>query len=367
MDYNNYKCEDFLEDSSFQSYIRKENTSDIVFWENWIGQKPDNISEFKKAVRILEDLNTAFSLQTQVDKEKELKKLIDKLDREPDLFKQYRLEQWIKYAAIFILLVGLGITFKTLNNRQNKTQNQSVAYKEIKTPKGKRFHLRLSDGTNIWVNSESTIKYPEVFTGNDRKVYLEGEAYFDVTEDKTKPFFVYAGEIRVKVLGTSFNVRSYPEDDYIEATLEKGKIDIERIGPNGSNSEIISMAPNQKVTLYKAGHKPEVENERVAGTEKLKRIEGSNSLIIKDIQTDIYTSWKDEKLVFRGEPLSKLKLRLERWYNIPIVIKDTELLNKKLTGTFVNEPVQEALKALSVASELEFEIKNDTVYLMKDN
>lgn len=367
MDYLNYKCEDFLENASFQSYIRKEREEDIIFWENWIAQNPENSPEFRKALSIMQDIQVAYRSEINVDKQRELTLLLGKIEeKEPDMFKQYRKEQWIKIAAIFLILVGLSFVFKTFFTREKNKEQAQYAYKEVKTPKGKRLHIQLSDGTHIWVNSESTIKYPEVFKGDDRKVYLEGEAYFDVTEDKTKPFFVYAGEVRVKVLGTSFNVRSYPEDDFVETTLEKGKINIERIGPDGANTEIISMVPNQKVTLYKAGHEPEMPTEKADATQKLTRIESKAAIIAKDIQTDIYTSWKDEKLVFKGEPLSKLKLRLERWYNVPIVIRDKELLDKKLTGTFVNEPVQEALKALSVASELEFEIKNDTVYLMKD-
>ncbi|NJK95468.1 MAG: DUF4974 domain-containing protein [Bacteroidales bacterium] len=177
---------------------------------------------------------------------------------------------------------------------------------------------------------------------------------------------MYAGEVRVKVLGTSFNVRSYPEDNYIETTLEKGKINIERLGTGHEGESIISMVPNQKVTLYKSGYKPEIQDDRNTAINKLEKIESKNALIATNIQTDIYTSWKDEKLVFKGEPLGKLKLRLERWYNVPIIIKDEILLEKKFTGTFVNEPIEKALKALSVASELDFEINNDTVFLMKN-
>lgn len=366
MNYTNFKCEDFLEDNSFQSYIRKEKEEDIMFWENWIAQDPGNLPELRKASRILQDIQDTYRLEISIDKQKELTRLLGKIEeKEPDMFKQYQKEQWIKIAAIFILLIGLGFVFKNLFTTDKNKGREHYAYKEVKTPKGKRLHIQLSDGTQIWVNSESTIKYPQVFNGDDRKVYLEGEAYFDVTEDKTKPFFVYAGEIRVKVLGTSFNVRSYPEDDFVETTLEKGKINIERIGTD-VNSEIISMTPNQKVTLYKAGHQPQVANEAPATTQEMRKIEGKTAIIAKDIETDLYTSWKDEKLVFRGEQLEKLKLRLERWYNVPIVVKDSELLKKKLTGTFVKEPIKEALRALSVASEFEFEIKNDTVYLMTE-
>lgn len=370
MNYNNFNCEDFLEDSSFQSYMRKDKEEDVVFWENWIGQQPGNLAEFRKAYAIFHEINETYGQTPVISKHDELYRLlntIEKSGKEPDIFLQYRKEVWIRYAAVFILLIGIGVVFTMLIRKNKLPERQEFAYKEIKVPKGKRFHIQLSDGTNIWVNSESTIKYPEVFTGDDRKVYLEGEAYFDVTEDKRKPFFVYAGEVRVKVLGTAFNVRSYPEDDYIETTLESGKINIERIGPGADATDIISMTPNQKVTLYKAGHSAEVNNQNTSTPERLEKIESRNAIISRNIETDIYTSWKDEKLIFKGEQLGKLKLRLERWYNMPIVVRDQELLNKKFTGTFVNEPIQAALRALSVASELEFEIKNDTVYLMKDN
>lgn len=369
MNYNTFTCEDFLEDKSFQSYVRKEKEEDILFWENWIAQKPDNLAEFRKACQLMYNIQDVYSTSDASDKQKELNRLLKSINNQEsdqDIFRQYRLEQWIRYAAIFILLLGIAFLFRTLNRNKSAAETEKFAYKEITIPKGKRFHLQLSDGTHIWVNSESTIRYPEVFSGDDRKVYLEGEAYFDVTEDKEKPFYVYAGEVRVKVLGTSFNVRSYPEDNFIEATLETGIINIERLNPENSSDEIITMVPNQKVILYKAGYAIENPVEKNSTTEKLVKIESKNAVIATNIKTDIYTSWKDEKLVFRGETLGKLKFRLERWYNVPIVVKSPELLEKKFTGTFENEPIHEALKALSVASELEFEIKNDTVFLMHD-
>jgi ferric-dicitrate binding protein FerR (iron transport regulator) len=369
MNYNTFNTEDFLEDKTFQSYIRKEREEDILFWENWIAQNSGNLPEFRKACKILQDIEHVYSPVESADKQKELNRLLKSIGEQEgnqDIFRQYRLEQWIRYAAILILVIGIAFLFRTFSRKNSAAENDRIAYKEVKTPKGKRLHIQLSDGTHMWVNSESTIRYPEVFKGDDRKVYLEGEAYFDVTEDKTKPFFVYAGEVRVKVLGTSFNVRSYPEDNFTEATLETGIINIERLNPESSGEEIISMVPNQKVTLYKAGYKIENTIEKKSNAEKLVKIESKNAIIATNIKTDIYTSWKDEKLIFKGEKLGKLKLRLERWYNVPIVVKSPELLEKKFTGTFENEPIQEALKALSVASELEFEIKNDTVFLMRD-
>lgn len=368
MSYNDFKCADFLEDTSFQSYLRKEKEEDISFWENWQSEHPENINEFNQAKAILGKIIQAYSHNEIPDKEQELSKLktIIQLDKETrESYRQYRIAQLFKYVAFILLITGVGFLVKIIVTPKQTTDDSQYAYKEITVPKGKRLHLVLTDGTQIWVNSESKFRFPNVFKGNDRKVYLEGEAYFVVTHDKSKPFYVYASDVRVKVLGTAFNVRSYPEDHFVETTLERGKVNIERLGKGFSEKDVISLIPNQKVTLYNQGYQA-VTPFAKEKAEKIEKIESKNAIIVRNVKTELYTSWKDEKLIFKSEPLLSLKSRLERWYNKPIVIKDNDLFEKRFTGTFVNEPINQALKALSVASELEFEIKNDTVYLMKN-
>jgi len=363
---NNYTFQDFIEDQSFQSFIKGENETDVKFWEYWICEHPEKATEFNSAKIILNNLNSAYKTVTP-SAEKELERLQSKIQIEKDdreTTKQYRIFQFVKYAAVFIILIGLGLFLKLIVFPDKNNSDSLYAYKEIKTPKGKRMHIVLSDGTHIWLNSESILKYPEEFAGNERKVYLEGEAYFNVTSNKLKPFYVYAGEVRVKVLGTLFNVRSYPDDNFVETTLEKGKINIELLGSNHSGKDVITLDPNQKVKLYKSGYIPETEEKILAKSERFEKIESKNAIISHNVETGLYTSWKDEKLTFKSERLSNLKSRLERWYNVPIVIRDTQLYEKKFTGTFVKEPLQEALKALSAASEMKFEIKNDTLILM---
>lgn len=371
MDYLNYLCEDFLENTSFQSFVKGQKKEDVVFWESWIKSHPEKHSEVNLARDILLGLSSQKQLTKSISKEEELKKLLNSITAEEvtdrfDPGKGQVMFNFVRIAAIAILLIGFGVGLRFLVFNKKQGTPTDLAYKVLSTPRGKRMKITLPDSTKIWLNSESTLRYSNDFDDIDRKVYLTGEAYFDVTENKSKPFYVYASEIRVKVLGTAFNVKSYPEDNYVETTLERGKIHIERLDEKHKKDPIIALDPNQKVILYKSGFEPVENHVSSRKKDKIEKITTKQVVISNNVRTDLYTSWRNEKLIFRSEPLGSLKSRMERWYNIPIVVKDTGLYKKKFTGTFVNEPIQQALKAFCVASELNFKIQNDTVYLMPE-
>lgn len=373
MDYLEYTLIDFVEDASFKSFARRLKDEDIVFWEDWIKKHPEKESEFNLALNILTGVNARYKIDEENSKEAELQKLLSSINNEnriADIDQGQRIFQYVRIAAVFILLIGIGTAMKFLFFNNKNPETNQLTYKELKTPPGKRMHITLTDGTHIWLNAESSLKYPENFTGNERIVYLSGEAYFDVAHDRKKPFSVITSEIRVNVVGTSFNVKSYSDENTIETTLETGIIRIEELYKESTTKDNdIILKPHQKFVFYKGNKTDKIEkNEAVAKNEakELFKIEGKKSAIVEIKETEIFTGWKDNKLVFKNERLFELKRRLERWYNIKIGISDPELNNKRLSGVFVNETVEEALKALRFASDINYFHRNDSIIIFTE-
>ena len=204
----------------------------------------------------------------------------------------------------------------------------SARYLTLETPMGSRLKTTLPDGTEVWQNAGTTLKYPANFSDRDREVFLVGEAYFHVKSDEKHPFHVISPEGTVTVTGTRFNVSSYTTDDDFSVVLEEGKVSFT---PKGTSEEI-DMKPMQQISLNKQ----------------------SGVLRKKDINTDEFTSWKDGKLIFQNDPLEKIVTRLNRWYDadIKIVDPDHKLKDYTFTMTVQQETVEQVLEYITQASGL---------------
>lgn len=179
-------------------------------------------------------------------------------------------------------------------------------YHMLIVPPGGEYNMTLADGTNVWLNSGSELKFPARFTGNVREVYLKGEAYFEVVSDSLHPFSVKAGEADIKVMGTSFNVMNYADEKRLEVALKKGKVEFTTVG----TQQVYPLKPGDVVTLNK-------ENNGVSISEK-------------DI-TWIGT-WRSGYFYFEDMPLEELVVKLERWYQVKFVFADEETKQLRFTG-----------------------------------
>lgn len=198
----------------------------------------------------------------------------------------------------------------------------------LETPMGSKMKTTLPDGTEVWQNAGTTLKYPAKFSEKNREVFLVGEAYFHVKSDKKHPFHVQTPEGTVTVTGTRFNVSSYTADDTYSVVLEEGKVSFT---PKGKAEEI-DLKPLQQILL----------NKKDGVIQK------------KNIDTDKFTSWKDGKLIFRDDPLSEIVTRLNRWYDadIKIVDPDHKLKDYTFTMTVQQETIEQVLEYLTQASGL---------------
>ena len=241
--------------------------------------------------------------------------------------KSYQL-RWIKaalkYAAIIVVAFITGNLLKP-----SAPENRGIRYSEITVPYGQMSQLTLSDGTKIWLNSGTILRYPEKFAEKCRSVSIDGEAYFEVAKMARKPFIVNTTDLKVKVLGTSFNVSAYKEDAMTAVTLVEGKVAIQ----DCAGKTIATLSPGQLATKNKS----------------------SNILELQDVETSFYDAWKDGKIYFDDESLDQIALKLERWFNVEITFADQRLKSHRFTGTILkNKPVDQIMQALELLSPIRF-------------
>ncbi len=275
----------------------------------------------------------------------------------------------LKIAAVIVLIYSLGITsYIFLIPKQSQ-------YNEVITRNGEKSQLTLSDGSKIWVNSNTKVRYPVDLNQKQVDIYLEGEAFFDVYKIPGRNLSVHTSDLMINVLGTAFNVKSYSDDGITETTLVRGKITID--GQGKKLKEKLILKPNQQAT-YISSHKEMMvkelnteekttkksKNKIIKNTEQLHKKQPKAQLVFTEkVETEIYTSWKDGKLVFKGERFEDLARRMERWYDVKIQINDSTLKESRYTGTFEKESVEQALRALSLSLPFTYEIDQNEIII----
>jgi ferric-dicitrate binding protein FerR (iron transport regulator) len=229
----------------------------------------------------------------------------------------------------------------------------------VSTKAGSKSKIQLPDGTQVWLNADSKIKYNQDFMGAYREVQLTGEAYFDVAKDKSRPFIIHTGPIDVKVVGTSFNVRAYPNEKITETALIQGVVEITlRSNPDKK----IILKPSEKLTVQ-SPPSPEiaepVKNNAPADgpTLTLGKIRYGKT----DSTGSIETMWVRNKLAFENETFERITTEMERWYNVKFVIKKEALKTVYLTGIFENKSLAEVMEALRLSASFQYQVREGTV------
>lgn len=230
-------------------------------------------------------------------------------------------------AILFIPLVILYVS----NIHYGDTQSGEIAYTEIYSPLGARTMFYLPDGSHGWLNGGSYLKFPERFQGKTREVSLKGEAFFDVVTNPKKSFIVSGKYLGILVRGTSFNVRAWEDNAETEIVMVEG------------NAEVYFNAKDEskKISILSPG-------------QLLHCAEGNSESYIKDVDVEKYISWTKGRLVFRDDPFSEVVKRLNRWYNVNIIIKDEILKSYEYVATFEDETLDEILKMLTLSAPIRY-------------
>ncbi len=239
----------------------------------------------------------------------------------------------------------LGITNDSLHGLQYSqlrfTETAKPIFNTVKVPVGGAYKMTLSDGTGVWLNSQTEIRFPVHFTGNKRKIFLKGEAYFKVAHDAERTFIAHLPKGRIEVLGTEFNVSAYDDEQEMLATLLKGSVKF--IANSNEKGQVLQ--PNQQISYHKESCK----------------------LVLKNIDPYPFIAWKEGKFYFKSMELDKMLRQLKRWYDFKVYYRDEALKHYKFRGVILKEsPLNEALKIIEETTDIKFKIKNNTVEVYKE-
>lgn len=257
-----------------------------------------------------------------------------------------------------------------LSQKPNPTKPATVQQNEVVAAKGARTRLVLPDGTRVWLNSDSRLSYDARFNEMIREVTLEGEGYFDVVRNPNRPFVVHTSGIDVRVLGTAFNVKSYPQEATIEATLIHGSIEV--LNKKEPKSPKVILRPHEKLVFNKEEQVFQTTSDQPAQSVQPIQPAPSRPVIAitslpKNIADTavIETSWVYNKLLFDGDTFRELAVKMERWFNVRISFKNEKVANYRLRGVFENENIEEALQALQFIASFSYQIRGNEVEIGK--
>ncbi len=372
--------------------LSEEESQSVKEW----GESSIYNSELLRSFKSVENLEDKFASYSKIDWKEDYSKFIIKKNKKEKRIKIY---SFLKYAAAIVLPVAITLTFLTIekpdyskqlastkietgsskatlvlasgekiylsgdkkNTLQEKdgslitTDSGVISYKKEKVsrkkeiskpiynslnvPRGGEYFLTLADGTKVWVNSETKLKYPVSFSGKQRIVYLTGEAYFDVTKNPEKPFIVVTKDAKIKVLGTSFNVKAYEENE-IAATLVEGSVSI--ISPK--NKKEIILCPGEQGLIEK----------------------NTGNIIKKNVDISLYTAWKDGRFVFRKTKMDDILKTLSRWYDIDIFYQNEEVKNITFTGNIKRySDFDNIIDIIETTKRVKFKVKGKIIIVQE--
>ncbi len=347
------------------------NKDEIRELQEWVNSSAENLLEFEAYCKIwlgtaIHLTNSKFDTQTAWDK---ISKQILNNDADKGLvdnkLNNRRLRKSFEIAAMFILFFSLGFAASLLVNSQKNNQSPNKSC-EIITPQGSKSQVSLPDGSTAWLNAGSKLSYKSDFNNTERIVNLEGEAYFKVKSNKEKPFVVQTTYLKVKAYGTVFNVKAYPEEKTIEATLVEGIVEIVTEDKTKSDKTYsYTLNPKQNIIYHIDSGLSELPAEITANNKdvgvKKTEVVGKMVQVISNIKPELYTSWKDENWIVEGISLNDLAILMERRYNTKITIQDDALKLYKFTGTIKNETLEQVLVILSLTTPLEYQVGKGSV------
>ena len=392
--YKEYSTEDFLEDVSFIQWVINPTDESEKYWKNIRIEYPEKKEAIEGAILVIKSSQVG----TKKLPEEEKKQLWEEIQNEIKSYKQNKKQynSLVRIAAGIIILFSLGFLLYQLTNKDDEINysaiidslpglentkliladdskididkeesnieygedgilvldeerivdnnklnsrkaGEEIAMNQIIVPRGRRANISFSDGTKLWLNSGSRAVYPVAFSGSKREIYIEGEAYLEVTKEKNKPFIVKTKSMDVRVLGTSFNINAYSEEQEISVVLVEGSVEIKRANKK------IKLSPNQKFGYNIVTQKTE---------------------IVEDINVLEYIGWKDGWLLCNSEALKSLFKKLEMYYDVDILVKDTIVETYKTSGKLeLKENIEDVLKVISITAPIKYAVKEDLIYM----
>jgi transmembrane sensor len=337
----------YFSDRNHESLVKKRLYQEIEYFIPSRQEAPG--PDFQRIFESIESNITKSSpseMETQIDEE-----------RRPVYL------QILKIAAIvipFFLLGGI-FSYFIMGNRQKP---EIITYTEIRAPFGARTEIVLPDGSTVWLNAGSKIKYMNVFNRDNREIQLNGEAYFKVAKNADLPFDVKTGDLSIQALGTEFNVKSYDDEDIIETTLVEGKIAIHQ----GRKQKNIYLEPHQQAFYVKYNKNLTVKDLKIVREAKPEVLNSRKDIIYiaEKIDPEPIVAWKENRLILKGEELSNLVIKLERKYDVKFIFGSERLREFRFSGTLENETLTQVLDVIKLSAPLEYKLQGKTVLIFEN-
>ncbi|WP_268034350.1 FecR family protein [Algoriphagus sp. PAP.12] len=353
----NYTVEDFVLDPEFRDWIFKNNPEARAYWESFLQKHPEKIKEIELARKILIHLPHEKKQISETVKNDLWEGISQKIEEETveqsdtkvvnldswSAIKQYEQEQlkksriaWKRKAVAILILIATAGFFLTKTIQLEETEIVSpIAEMEVhQAPPGVKSTITLEDGSKVFLNSGSKISYAKGFTDSLRLLQLEGEAFFEVAHDKSKPFVVQTGTITTTALGTSFNISSFPEES-VSISLMTGVVLVK----NGDVEETLMPGEGIIASIQDSGWKKE------------------------RFDVEQVLSWMNKTLIFKNTPFERASLKLENWFGVDIVFENLVPRDLMVSGKFKDESLENILKGLSYSSRFEYELQGKQVYI----
>jgi len=360
-------------------YLSKElKPEEQLQFEAWLNESEHNREELDRIHKYTAFVEANITMQ-EVDIEKARiitdfkiwKNTIRNEQEDERLNKKLKIRNAYRIAAVIFLLITNAFVLIYLF-----PPKISSGFTEVISPLGSRTQLKLADGTKVWLNAGSTLKYANNFSKENRAVQIEGEAFFDVTHDPLHPFIVNASSVSLKVLGTAFNIRAYRDENTIETTLVRGKVEIQKTS-NAAGEQIITLKPNEKATYIKNENKlfvnkeilPDKKDENKEPQPEVQPTEKTNSegtIQKPTIEVENTIAWKEGYLVFDNESLSDIMVTLSRRYNVNFTYSNKEVLQYRFSGKFKETTLEQVLQAIMLTSPVEAVVKQNQVSIREN-
>jgi transmembrane sensor len=300
--------------------------------ETWLAEDPKNVEELEKLRQLWKEPTILYAHKHTFDSVKAFEKLDTKIQNtskpQMPIHAEGRKKIWkwaLGIAASIILLISITEIYKQEPN--------TGSFKQEITLQVQKSIITLEDGTKIWLNNNTKLRYPENFEGDIREVYLEGEAFFDVAHNPKKPFIIHTNKADIQVLGTSFLVKS--EEEATQTTVVSGKVSVK----TQDKSEEVLLTPNQKAT---------------ASTKGIEKTQVEKAAIF----------WQKEVLLMKNNSIQEVIEKLEKYYRVDINVQNPSIYNCNLTGDFNNLNLEESLQLIQIAIGIEYKIDKQTVQLI---
>lgn len=350
MNYEEYRLEDFLMDEEFIRWVKRPDEHSKLFWEEWLKCHPEQKNCILQAREIILSVKFEKPIPQRGESSEVLTKIFKNVNSSARKSNSDRgivhinWKRFARIAASITLVISVSFLVWNIHLEQSdlsltETSNLPSKMVTIDNPGLSRIKILLPDSTVVWLNANSRIIYPDQFSDTVRAVEITGQAFFQVYRNIHKPFIAKSGDLLTTVLGTSFSINNYPDDDYQKVSLLTGEVTVNNL--NDISRNVISLKP---------------------GEQALKR-RTSDDMQKRTFEYNAEIGWKDGILHFENANFVEIKKTLERWYGVTIVAKNAPLTGWRYHGSFHNQSLEVVLKRLSFSKEFSFTINDKEVFM----